>query len=125
MEALKRLTVTFWETVRHGKLRLETETSWFVLASALDFAMTFIMLKHENPNFRFVESNPIARFFLDHWGINGLLAFKLGIVVFVVTLCQIIARHNPKSAKFVLYVGTAVVSAVVIYSMLLHRSHTQ
>ncbi len=128
MEQLKRLTIAFWGAARKGKILLETETSWFVLASALDFFMTYIMLRHAehdpHPSFRFIESNPIASFFLNHWGVKGLLYFKLSIVAVVVVICQVIARHNVQLARRVLYLGTAIVSAVVIYSMFLHQAHT-
>ncbi len=122
MEALKRISTSCWIAVRPAKFHLETETAWFILASALDFAMTYMMLKHQEVHF--VESNPIALFFLNHWGIKGLLYFKLGVVLFVAAICQIIARENLKLGRRVLYAGTTIVGAVVIYSVLLHRSAT-
>jgi hypothetical protein len=91
-----------------------------VLASALDFCMTYILLLH--PEIHFVESNPIALFFLNHWGLKGLLLFKLVIVGMVAAICQVIARHNLNLARRVLYLGTAVVSGVVVYSVLLHQT---
>lgn len=104
------------------KFPLETETSWFVLVSALDFFVTYILLRH--PEIHFVESNPVAVYFLNHWGIKGLLAFKAAVVMFVVALCQIIARHNEGLARRVLFIGTAIVSVVVVYSVYLHQTHT-
>ncbi len=128
MEQLKRLTIAFWDAARKGQILLESETSWFVLASALDFAMTYILLQHphdEDARFRFIESNPVAVFFLNHWGVKGLFCFKLAIVTLVVVICQIVARHNVKLARRVLYLGTAIVTTVVIYSMFLHQAHTR
>src|SRR4051812_43350558 len=108
MEQLKRLTAAFWGAARLHKLPLETETAWFVLASALDFVMTYIMLTH--PEIHFVESNPVALFFINHWGLKGLLGFKLAVVMLIVVICQIIAQHNLKLARRVLYGGTFVVA---------------
>lgn len=125
MEQLKRLTIAFWDAARLGKIPLESETIWFVVVSALDYFMTYTMLQHPDENFRFIESNPIASFFLNHWGIKGLLYFKLTIVTVVVVICQIVARQNIKLARGVLYLGTTIVSAVVIYSLYLHQIHTQ
>lgn len=123
MEQLKQLTAAIWGAARQRKFPLETETAWFVLASALDFGVTFIMLHH--PEVRFVESNPVALFFIHHWGIKGLFLFKLAIVTLVVVICQIVARHNLKLARGVLVGGTAVVAGVVVYSVLLHQTATQ
>lgn len=123
MEALKRMGTTYWSAARQHKIPLETETAWFVLASALDFAMTYIMLLH--PEIQFVESNPIALFFINHWGIKGLLCFKLGIVAIVALICQVIARENYQLARKVLFAGTAIVSTVVVYSIFLHQMTTR
>ena len=122
MEALKRISTSCWGAVRLPKVHLETETAWFVLASALDFAMTYMMLVHQEVTF--VESNPIALFFINHWGIKGLLCFKLAVVTFVAVICQIIARENLRLGRRVLYAGTTIVGAVVVYSVLLHRAAT-
>jgi hypothetical protein len=123
MEALKRISTSCWDVARHHKLPLETETAWFVLASALDFMMTYIMLQHQEV--QFVESNPIALFFINHWGIKGLLYFKMAVVAFVALICQIIARENLQLGRKVLFAGTAIVGTVVVYSVLLHQSATQ
>ena len=122
MEALKRISTSCWGAVGIPKMRLETETAWFILASALDFAMTYIMLQHQEV--QFVESNPIALFFINHWGIKGLLYFKLGIVAFVSVICQVIASQNLQLGRRVLFVGTAIVSTVVVYSVWLHQANT-
>lgn len=109
---------------RNSKLLLlEAETSAFILASAMDFAVTFLMLNHEQV--QFIESNPIAAFFLNHWGVKGLFLFKLAVVTLIVVICQFVARHKVQLARGVLIVGTAVVTAVVIYSVYLHQSATQ
>ncbi|MES2793070.1 MAG: DUF5658 family protein [Planctomycetota bacterium] len=123
MEALKRISTSCWDAARHHKFPLEIETTWFVVASALDFAMTFMMLRHQE--IVFVESNPIALFFINHWGIKGLLCFKLSIVAFVSLICQVIARENLQLGRRVLFLGTAIVAAVVVYSVLLHQAATR
>lgn len=121
MDQIKLLTASFWQAARERRLvLLETETAWFVLVSALDFAVTFILLNHED--ILFVESNPIAAYFLNRWGVKGLFFFKLIIVGVVVSICQFVARHNALLARRVLFLGTAIVSGVVIYSVLLHQS---
>lgn len=122
MEALKRISTSCWDAARHRKLPLETETAWFVLASLLDFFMTYVMLQHQEV--QFVESNPIALYFINHWGIKGLLCFKLGVVAFVSLICQVIARENLKLGRKVLFAGTAIVSIVVVYSIVLHQTAT-
>ena len=125
MDQLRRLVAAFRDAVRERKVLVESETAWFILASVLDFGMTFILLtRDEDQATRFRESNPVALFFLNHWGIKGLFAFKLVIVLIVVAICQIIAHHKLILAQRVLYLSTAIVAAVVIYSMFLHKAHS-
>ena len=63
-------------------IRLERETCLFALASALDFLMTWSLLGFQAAadDVEFVESNPVARFFLTNWGLIGLVGFKLAMV---------------------------------------------
>ncbi len=105
-------------------LPLETETTVFILVNVLDFAMTYWMLMHRELGIgNFYESNPVARFFLNHWGVKGLLIFKMAVVAFVCVIAQIVATKREASARFLLVVGTIVVLAVVVYSLKLFLVH--
>lgn len=109
-----------------GHLPLETETTRFILLNLLDYFMTYLLLMGAGgTGSRFVESNPIAQYFIDSWGpVKGMLAFKLGLVTFVCLITQIIATRRPAAAALVLNFGTAAVGIVVLYSLaLLIRSH--
>ncbi len=100
-----------------GQLPLEAETSMFILVNMLDFFMTYWLLHADLVQ----ESNPVAKYFLDRWGpIKGMLYFKLGLVVVVCLITQIVALKDLAKAKWVLNFGTIVVSGVVIYSLVLY-----
>lgn len=101
------------------QLPLESETTVFILVNACDIYMTWILLSRGG----FVESNPIARFFLDHWGQKGFVGFKFAVVAFVCVLTQIIALKRVDVARRVLQLGTLVVMIVVIYSAMLLFRH--
>lgn len=108
------------------RLPLERETSLFLLASVLDFTMTYLLLtyRHEQgAGFRFFESNPVARYFLYSWGVRGLAYFKLAMAVVVVLICQIVARRRLELARGVLHLATIVTAGVVIYSLWLLLRH--
>lgn len=108
------------------RLPLERETSLFLLASVLDFTMTYLLLtfRHqEGSRFRFFESNAVARYFLYSWGFRGLAYFKLAAAAVIVLICQIVARRRLELARGVLYLATAVTSGVVIYSLWLLLQH--
>lgn len=94
-------------------LPLESETAWYVLLNLCDIVATYALLRRDS---RFIESNPIARWFYHGWGITGMVWFKLGMVAFVVTLAQIVARKNERLAQAVLMFGCVAVGCVFIYS---------
>ncbi len=109
-----------------SNLPLETETSRFILANALDLFMTFLLLYFSNRGWmtkNVVESNPVAQFFISRWSTAGLVFFKFGVVAFVVVIAQIVARKKPGTAKLLLNAGTLFVGAVVVYSLLLMLRH--
>tara|TARA_B100000029_G_scaffold444330_1_gene464036 strand:+ start:148 stop:486 length:339 start_codon:yes stop_codon:yes gene_type:complete len=91
------------------------ETTLFVVVSVFDILMTHRLIRTG----RFHESNPVARFFYDHWGINGMVYFKMAMVGFLVVLTQLIAHRRPDRAQGVLRLAIAVVALVVIYSLVL------
>lgn len=114
-----------WRDLLTGRLPLETETTVFILVNMLDFFATYWLLQHSNElGVRpFTESNPVARFFLDRWGIKGLLGFKLAIVVFVCVVAQIVALRREATGRRLLQFGTVVVFGVVVYSASIYLRH--
>lgn len=101
-------------------LLFETEISWFVLAGAMDVFMTFIILRFSaegRTQNMMVESNPVAQWILGHWGLRGMVLFKLAMVALVSVIAEIVGRSRPATGRALLVGGTIVVAAVVVYSM--------
>lgn len=103
-----------------GHLPLENETLWFILVSALDVFMTYVLIRQ--PHFR--EGNPVAAYFLNHWGVKGMVYYKFSMVAFITVITQIIARTRVDIAARILQFATLVVGGVIIYSLLLYLRHT-
>ena len=109
-----------WKTL-FSAAALQQETLRYVLISALDLFMTYILLRQEGMHF--IESNPVAGRFLADWGIKGLIYFKFGMVALVCVIAQIVVRRRPLVAKWLLNGATLVVFGVVIYSLMLLLRH--
>jgi hypothetical protein len=71
----------------------------------------------------FYESNPVARWFFEGWGLTGIVAFKFTMVAVVEVIAQIIALRRLQLGRRLLEFGTLVVALVVLYSMYLLLSH--
>lgn len=100
-------------------MHAERELLWFVLVSALDIFATYILLRDGN----FVESNPVAQFFFNRWGMKGMIYFKMGMVAFICTIAHVVSLQRPEWATRILQFATVVVGFVVIYSMILLLRH--
>lgn len=101
------------------KLPLETETCVFILLSAFDVFMTYILLSMDN----FIESNGLANMILIRFGFKGMVYFKFSVVLVVVIIAQIIATRRIQTAQRLLYAGSFITLCVVIYSMYLFVRH--
>jgi hypothetical protein len=98
----------------HRQLPLQSETSYFILVNVLDIIFTNALLRSHA-----IEANPLANYFLKHWGFPGMIAFKLALVAGVCLVTQLIAVHHLKRAKQVLTIGCGIVGLVVAYSALM------
>lgn len=108
-----------------GQLPLETETTLFILINLLDFFLTYwLLMAGGRGNMRFVEANPVARYFIESWGpVKGMLGFKLVIVTVVCVIAQLIALKREDLGRKVLVFGIVATGAVVAYSLVLLLRH--
>jgi len=104
-----------WRALVSGPLPLEPETAVYIFISALDLFVTWMMLRSGD----FHERNPVARYFLDHWGPKGMIYYKFTVVAIVTMAAQGIAVKKLATARFVLILGSVVSGGVVVYSVAL------
>jgi hypothetical protein len=122
-----------WRAIFRRPVPLQRESALFLIVNVLDVMMTYILLADVGGvtgRAIFYESNPVARFFLEHWSQHGFLDFraivyfKFANVAFVEVIAYIIAIRRIEIARRLLEFGTLLVAVVVIYSMyLLARLH--
>src|SRR5262245_36528876 len=86
----------------------------FILLSLADLALTGWLLGR--PGAEVYEANPVARWWLAHYGWPGFAGFKAAVVGLVIALSAVIARSRPRAAGRVLGLGCAGLAAVVLYS---------
>jgi hypothetical protein len=72
----------------------EDRYAWFVLVSALDLMLTWIIL-HVGGR----EVNAVAAAILDRYDLPGLVVFKFSLVTVVIVLCEIIGRLNMRAGQ--------------------------
>ncbi|MCP4775856.1 MAG: J domain-containing protein [Planctomycetaceae bacterium] len=110
-----------WRNLFTGQLPLQNQTTVFILINCLDIFMTHrLLFSVEGAR----ETNPFAQFFIDQYGFNGAIAFKLLIVSVVCVIAQIVAIKKVRTARFLLNAGSTITGIVVVYSFLLYLNHT-
>jgi hypothetical protein len=115
-----------WHTIFRLSLPLQRESALFLIASVLDVMMTYLMLSDvPEPEGRamFYESNPVARYIFEGWGLSGIVVFKFSMVAVVEVIAQIVALRKLQMGRRLLEFGTLVVALVVLYSMYLLLTH--
>ena len=76
-------------------VRYPAEYTWLVFVAALDLMFTWIVL-HSGGK----ELNLFADAVIDAYGIWGLSAFKFGMMLFVICLCEIVGRRRHGAGRF-------------------------
>ena len=95
------------------------EVLLFFCFSIADVMLTLKLLARRGST-QFVESNPVANFFIGHWGPKGMVYFKFVMVAFVFVIVQIIAHKRVETARKLLSFAILAVGAVVAYSAVLY-----
>ncbi len=62
---------------------------WYVFLSSLDIMMTWIVLHAGG-----FELNFLADWVIHHGGLPGTVAYKFGLVMLVVVICEVVGRVN-------------------------------
>lgn len=62
---------------------------WFVFLAALDIVFTWMILHREGS-----ELNWLASLVIEHGGVYGVAAYKFGLAVVVITVCEIVGRRR-------------------------------
>jgi len=61
----------------------------FVLLAALDLILTWIVLQVGG-----TEVNPVAEGIIAHRGLPGVVAFKFGLVLLIIAMCEVIGGRR-------------------------------
>jgi len=92
----------------------------FVFLSLIDLASTWWLLERSG---RVVcEGNPVADWWLSHYGWPGLAGFKASMVLLVIIVTTIISRQRPRVASRTLQFACAALVLVMIHSVALGRT---
>jgi hypothetical protein len=122
----RNFDLKIFETIFRHPLPLQRESSLFLIASVLDVLMTCMLLEDltgVTGRTIFYESNPVARYFFQGWGLAGIVYFKFIMVGFIEVIAHIVALKTVPVGRRLLDFGTLIVCVVVIYSMYLLLSH--
>ena len=97
---------------------------WFIFLSALDVMLTYLILHPvvfaadaDGTESRGAEVNALANWFIQRWDVPGMVAFKFGLVLLVVVLCEIIGRYRSETGRRLAEWAVAITSIPVIVAL--------
>jgi len=99
-------------------MRYQAEYVWLIFFSSLDVMLTWAILRRGGE-----EVNPVANFVIGWWGLNGAIAFKFALMLFVIVCCEVIGRKRDRAGRMLGRVGVLISSAPVVYSLGLLAHH--
>lgn len=93
-------------------MRYQSHYAWFVLLSAMDIMLTWLILGLDG-----VELNPVAADVIDRLGLFGIIGFKFCLVVLVVVMAEVIGRRKDRAGKGLAEWAVALTSIPVAASL--------
>ncbi len=105
--------------VRSPEMHFQNAYVWFIFISSLDIMLTWKILDMNG-----VEVNPVAALIINDWGMQGAVAFKFALVMWVIVMCELLARLRRSAGRF-LAIAAIIISALpVVWSLALLTLHT-
>ena len=96
---------------RNLYLSLPMAYRWIAIGGTLDILLTGVILSLGG-----YEANPIANAILMQYGFAGMVIFKYFVIALVIIGCEIVARHELKSAGRLAVVLIVIHFSPVIWS---------
>ncbi len=114
--ALPRDALSF---ARSPEMHFQNSYVWFIFISSLDIMLTWKILDING-----VEVNPVAAVIIDAWGMQGAVAFKFALVMWVIVMCELLARLRMSAGKFLAIAAICISALPVVWSLGLLTLHT-
>ena len=100
------------------EMKFQEHYVWLIFVGSLDIMLTWVILRNGGE-----EVNPVAKLVIDEWGLNGAIAFKFALTLFVIVACEAIARVRPTTACILIWFGVLISSFPPIWSVFLLAIH--
>ena len=100
------------------EMKFQEHYVWLIFVGSLDIMLTWVILRNGGE-----EVNPVAKLVIDDWGLNGAIAFKFALTLFVIVACEAIARVRPTTAWILIWFGVLISSFPPIWSVFLLAMH--
>ena len=98
-------------------MRYQNAYVWLVLVSALDVILTALVLYVWQGD----EVNPVAETIIRQKGFGWIVAFKLGMCVLVVVICEVVGRRDDRLGRQLAIVAVVINAFPVAFTFVLLR----
>jgi hypothetical protein len=99
---------------RSPEMHFQNTYVWFVFVSSLDIMLTWKILSQGG-----LEVNPVAAIVIDAWGMHGAIAFKFALMMWVIVVCEVLARLRRSAGRFLATTAVVMSALPVLWSLTL------
>ena len=99
-------------------MHFQNTYAWLILISSLDIMLTWKILDRGG-----MEVNPLAAIVIDAWGMQGAIAFKYALMMWVILACEFLARMRGNAGRLLAYTAVVVSATPVVWSLFLLAVH--
>jgi len=92
--------------------------AWLLLLSSMDIMLTWVILL-----FGGSELNPLADQIIDHFGLTGMIIYKFGLIVFFITICEIVGTLRDSTGWLLSRLSVMIACVPVFWAMYLLARH--
>ena len=99
-------------------MRYEDAYVWLIFISAMDIMLTWMVMFRGG-----YEANSLAAAVVQHFGLPGMVAFKMAIIIFVIVLCEFIGKRQDRAGRFLAHaaIGLSCLPVVIGFWLLISR----
>jgi hypothetical protein len=96
------------------EMHFQNDYVWIIFVSSLDIMLTWKILDAGG-----IEVNPVAALVIDEWGMHGAIAFKFALMMWVIVICEVLARLRRRAGKFLAVTAIVISASPVVWSLFL------
>ena len=93
-------------------MRYPNAYTWLLLFSAMDVMLTWTIF-----HFGGSELNPIAKWVIAEWWLNGMIVYKFALILFFIMICEIVGSLREPTGRVLSRISVMIALVPIVWSL--------